>query len=60
MRYIYGMRLRGFAPGCQPKEGFVERRDSLSDRYFDLLVYDRKLLPKEEWGYDLDYICKED
>lgn len=43
--YVYGMRLRGFAPLCQPKDGFVERRDSTT--YHDLIVYDRKLTEKE-------------
>lgn len=60
MRYVYGMRLRGFAPGCQPKENFVERRDDPRGRYWDLLVYDRKLMQKDERNYDLDFIKTED
>ena len=23
VRYIYGMRARGFSPGAQPEEGFI-------------------------------------
>lgn len=57
--YSYGMRLRGFSPGCQPKEGFVERRDDISGLYYDVLVYDRKLTDKEVNDYELDYIGEE-
>ena len=28
MKYIYGMRMRGFSIGTQPKKGFIERQDS--------------------------------
>ena len=54
MRYKYGMRLRGFSPGCQPMDGFVERLDSRD--YWDELVYNRKLTDKEVRCYDLEYI----
>lgn len=50
----YGMRLRGFAPMCQPKEGFVRREDDPSGRYYDILVYDRELTEKEVRNYELD------
>lgn len=59
MSYIYGMRLRGFAPMCQPKEGLVERRDDLTGKYYDLLVYNRKLTEKEIRDYELDYLNNE-
>ena len=59
MRYVYGMRLRGFPLGCQPKQGFVERRDDPSGRYHDIIVYNRQLTPQDEFFYDLDYIGKE-
>ena len=55
MKYVYGMRLRGFAPLCQPKDGFVERRNSTT--YRDLIVYDRKLTEKEMRDYELDFIA---
>lgn len=58
MLYLYGMRLRGCAPGCQPK-GFIERRDDPSQRYYDIIVYDRKLPLKDEKNYDLDYLGEE-
>ena len=54
--YLYGMRLRGFSPGCQPMEGLIERRDDPAERYHDLLVYDHELSRGEELYYDLDYI----
>lgn len=53
--YVYGMRLRGFSPGCQPMEGLKERRDG-GTQYHDLLVYNRKLTDKEISDYELDYI----
>lgn len=54
--YIYGMRLRGFAPGCQPKHGLVERRDDPTGRYHDLLVYRHELSAEVQKDYELDYI----
>lgn len=54
--YIYGMRLRGFSPGCQPKEGFLYREDDVSGKYQDVIAYDRKLSDKEVSDYELDYL----
>lgn len=54
--YKYGMRLRGFAPMCQPMEGFIERQDDPSGRYYDILVYERRLTIKEINEYELDMI----
>lgn len=56
--YGYGMRLRGFSPGCQPKEGFVECRDS--NEYHDIIVYKRKLTADEVSEYELDFLGTED
>lgn len=55
MRYVYGMRLRPFDLGCQPK-GVIERRDDPSGRYWDIIVYGSKLPLKDEKNYDLDFI----
>lgn len=55
-RYVYGMRLRGFSIGCQPKEGFIERQDSKSGKYWDLIVYNRRLTEEETRHYSLDYL----
>lgn len=57
--YTYGMRLRGFSPGCQPMNGLIERRDDPKGRHHDLLLYDRELSEKEEQDYELDYIQAE-
>lgn len=55
--YYYGMRLRGFSPGCQPMDGFVLRCVDLHDeRYYDILLYDRKLTEKELRDYELDFM----
>ena len=60
MKYKYGMRLRGFSIGCQPMGGFYERRNDPSDRYHDVLVYDRKLTHQELRDYELDYLGEEE
>ncbi len=57
--YTYGMRLRGFSPGCQPMQGLIERRDDPKGRYHDLLLYDRELSEKELQDYELDFIQAE-
>lgn len=54
--YKYGMRLRGFSIGTQPKAGFYERQDDQTGKYWDILVYDRKLTDKEVQEYELDYL----
>lgn len=52
-KYVYGMRLRGFSLGCQPMDGFIERRDSLAENFYDVIVYSRLLTEKELKDYDL-------
>lgn len=54
--YAYGMRLRGYSPGCQPMDGLVKRLDSPYKEYYDILVYDRPLTEKEMRDYELDSI----
>ncbi len=54
--YKYGMRLRGFSPGCQPKNGLVRREDDMTGKYYDVIVYSRKLTNKELHDYELDEI----
>lgn len=56
VEHRYGMRLRGFSPGCQPKEGFVERKDDETGKYHDILIYNRPLTDKELEDYELDYL----
>lgn len=54
--YKYGMKLRGFSIGCQPMDGFVERQDDTSGRYWDILVYNRPLTDRELRDYDLEEV----
>lgn len=54
----YGMRLRGFSIGCQPKQGLVERIDDPKGRYYDILVYDRMLTGQEVTDFELTYLGK--
>lgn len=55
MTYYYGMRMRGCAPLCQPKD-FTERLDDTSGRYHDILAYTRQLTDNELYEYELDYL----
>lgn len=54
--YKYGMRLRGFSPGCQPKDGFIERQDDPTGKYYDILIYNRELTADELNSYELNRI----
>ena len=60
MRYIYGMRARGYAPLAQPKEGLMEHWASAYEEYYDLLEYNRRLTEEEERKYQLDYLGEEE
>lgn len=51
--YRYGMRLRGFSPGAQPK-GVIRREDDSAGKYYDIIVYDRPLSAEEISNYELD------
>ena len=55
-QYYYGMRLRGFSPGCQPKEGLMTIQEDPNGKYWDVLIYDRKLTNEEVRDYELDFI----
>lgn len=50
--YRYGMRLRGFSPGCQPK-GVIRREDDPNGKYWDIIVYDHELTDDECEHYSL-------
>lgn len=54
--FRYGMLYRGFSPSCQPMNGLIERQDDTSGKYFDILVYDRKLTENEVKNYELEEI----
>ena len=53
MKYFYGMRLRGFSPGCQPMDGFIKRADASSDKYYDVIVYEKPLKKADIEHYSL-------
>jgi len=55
----YGMRLRGFSIGCQPMKGFMRRHDDPTNRYYDIIEYDRELTQEEIEHYSLDRIEEE-
>ena len=48
------MRLRGFGPGCQPKDGLLYGAEDPSGKYWNIIVYSRKLSEREMRDYDLD------
>ena len=56
--YMYGMRLRGYSPGSQPK-GVTKRRDDTTGRYHDIILYPFRLSDKQVHDYDLDYLGEE-
>lgn len=51
--YRYGMRNRGCAPGCQPKD-FTSFEDDPDGMYHNILVYSRELTEEELKEYELD------
>ena len=57
--YKYGMRLRGFSIGCQPR-GVYKRVDDETGKYHDIIIYARKLTDKEVNDYELDYLGESD
>ena len=59
-KYVYGMRLRGFTIVCQPMDGFIERRNSPAENFYDVIVYSRLLTEKELKDYDLTFIGTEE
>ena len=56
MKYVYGMRLRGFSPLCQPMYGLVDVEIDRSGKYYNILIYSRELTEEEVRDYELDYI----
>lgn len=52
--YRYGMRLRGFSPGCQPMNGLIRREDDPFGEYWDILIYNRRLTDREVKDYELN------
>ncbi len=57
--FYYGMRLRGASTGAQPEEGYLERKDTYTDKYYDIIAYDRPLSTEEVKKYSLDFLSAE-
>lgn len=54
MTYVYGMTLRGFAPGCQPMQGLVTWSDTEPGSHLrSILFYDHPLTEEEISAYEL-------
>lgn len=56
--YWYGMRLRGFSPGCQPMDGLDAVMEG-NEKYYNILIYHRELTDEEVRDYELDRIPEE-
>ena len=56
--YLYGMRLRGFSPGCQPMDG-LDAVMKGNKKYYNILIYNRELTDEEVMDYELDRIPEE-
>lgn len=57
--YKYGMRLRPYDIGCQPKDGFVcvaEGGAADGNRYHSFVYYISKLDRETAAHYDLEYL----
>lgn len=52
--FVYGMRARGFSPGCQPKIGIIRSEEDPSGKYYNIITYDHRLTDKEIERYELD------
>lgn len=57
--YVYGMRLRGFSPGCQPIDGLDAVMEG-NKKYYNILIYNRELTDEEIRDYELDRLEYED
>ncbi len=55
--YTYGMKSRGFSPGCQPMDGLVDWRDDDNSCFFSVLTYNRQLTKEEQEQYELIPLC---
>ena len=55
----YGMKQRGFSPGCQPMNGLLYSSLDLTYKYYAILTYDRELSDVEMDLYDLEKVEEE-
>lgn len=54
--FVYGMKLRGFSPGCQPMAGLVKYAPDPTGRFYDLLFYTYLLSADDMAQYDLVFL----
>lgn len=54
--FMYGMRLRPFAPGCQPMKGLVVVEDDDTGKYWNILGYEKQLSDEDLKAFELDYL----
>ena len=52
--YCYGMRLRPYGIGCQPKGARLVQ--FMKPEYHDCIAYERPLTKEDEEHYSLDYL----
>ena len=53
--YYYGMRLRPYGLGCQPK-GMIGVAEDPSRKYWNILCYAEKLTDEQIDAYDLEQL----
>ncbi len=53
--YAYGMKLRGYSLGAQPR-GAIDRIDDPTGKYYDIVIYADPLTVDQIHGYDLEYV----
>ena len=51
--YKYGMKHRGFSPGCQPLQNLIEAQEDPTGVYFNILLYSEPLTPEALRNYEL-------
>lgn len=59
LAYKYGMRLRPYGIGCQPRDGFLcvaEGGTADGRRYHNFIYYISKLDSETAANYELDYL----
>lgn len=56
MLHRYGMKNRGFSIGCQPLRELIMYEPDKTGKYYDILIYGRKLTEREVSDYELEEI----
>ena len=53
--YAYGMKLRGYSLGAQPR-GAIDHIDDNSGKYHDIVIYADPLTADQIFDYDLEFV----